>query len=352
MSLFEFLTGDTDVALLVSTTLATFDFPQGSTEVVLLAGMTLAIFRPERGQEMPTVRDTAEAWLGPRGRPAAAYLKKHRRKVLERYVLPRIGHLRTDRINQRRATEIQVELFDAGLSAASVRHVVSICSSLFRFAYRHGLTKQNPFLGLDWDRERRARPDVFSEAELVAILRHFRSYSAARWFVWVSLLAATGARPSEIAGLQWDDSDLRAATLDIKRGLVAREETAGKTYRSPRVIGITDHIVELLKESRPRGARGRDWICFGPDGRPIDSTNWAASKWRPQLRVLGIRPRRLYLLRHTYASMALSAGAPLVQVAAHMGTSVQKLSEVYAAWIGDRPVDPLMAARRKAANSG
>ena len=56
--------------------------------------------------------------------------------------------------------------------------------------------------------------------------------------------------------------------------------------------------------------------------------------WKPALRKLGVRQRRAYATRHTFATVALMGGVRPAYVAEQMGhTSTRMFFEVYARWI-------------------
>jgi integrase len=58
--------------------------------------------------------------------------------------------------------------------------------------------------------------------------------------------------------------------------------------------------------------------------------NWRAREWKPAIRAAGIDPtRRIYDLRHTYATMSLAAGVSLFSLARRMGTSVDMIDRTY-----------------------
>ncbi len=54
---------------------------------------------------------------------------------------------------------------------------------------------------------------------------------------------------------------------------------------------------------------------------------------KPALEVLGIRERRQYDARHTYATMCLMAGMNPAFIAGQLGHSVEMLLSTYAKWI-------------------
>jgi integrase len=65
-------------------------------------------------------------------------------------------------------------------------------------------------------------------------------------------------------------------------------------------------------------------------GGYISLHNWRAREWKPAIRAAGIDPpRRIYDLRHTYATMGLAAGVSLFSLARRMGTSVEMIDRTY-----------------------
>jgi integrase len=66
-----------------------------------------------------------------------------------------------------------------------------------------------------------------------------------------------------------------------------------------------------------------------PQGGFIDIDNFRRREWQPSLRAAGLPPRRMYDLRHTYATFSLSAGVSLFTLAHRMGTSVQMIDRTY-----------------------
>lgn len=58
--------------------------------------------------------------------------------------------------------------------------------------------------------------------------------------------------------------------------------------------------------------------------------NFRAREWKPAVRAAGIQPeRRIYDLRHTYATFSLTAGVSLFSLARRMGTSVDMIDRTY-----------------------
>ena len=85
------------------------------------------------------------------------------------------------------------------------------------------------------------------------------------------LLAMTGMRRGEALGLRWEDVDLEAGRLSVRRALIPNGKTVvvsePKTARGRRVVALDPGTVEVLKAQAARQlAEQREW-----DGASSDS---------------------------------------------------------------------------------
>ncbi len=64
-------------------------------------------------------------------------------------------------------------------------------------------------------------------------------------------------------------------------------------------------------------------------GGHVDLEKFRDREWAPALRAAGIVHRRIYDLRHTYATWSLAAGVDLFTLSRRMGTSLANEVEYY-----------------------
>jgi len=145
------------------------------------------------------------------------------------------------------------------------------------------------------------------------------------------LLAMTGARRGEIAGLRWVDVDLDSARITIRQALLAVGSevyvSSPKSYRG-RTVDLDQGTVKQLVAHRERQLRDKvafygDWEDSGyvftkRDGSPLNPRTLSqAFVWLVENSDL---PRiRLHDLRHTHASIAVKAGVPIGVVSERLG---------------------------------
>jgi integrase len=165
-----------------------------------------------------------------------------------------------------------------------------------------------------------------------------------RYVPLFALLLSSGLRRGEALALHWADIDLDAKLLRV-RGTLARVDgelvvTETKTAKSRRVIPLSPTAEKVLRDlrSRQRAERLRAGSMWRPTpyvfttevGEPCDPRN--------ALRALKAAAKRakldstggLHTLRHSAASVMLSAGVPLKVVAEVFGhASVAITGDVY-----------------------
>jgi integrase len=136
----------------------------------------------------------------------------------------------------------------------------------------------------------------------------------------------TGVRPEEAFGADWTDVDLRAGVFTVRRAFAkGRLKSYAKTERSRRRVPLRAKVVATLEEL-PR----REGILFpASEGGRIAINNFRSREWAPALKAAGIEHRRIYDMRHTFATWSLAAGMGIFTLARRMGTSVKMIDATY-----------------------
>jgi integrase len=142
----------------------------------------------------------------------------------------------------------------------------------------------------------------------------------------VVTMAGTGVRPEEAFGATWREVDLERRVLMVRRGFAnVRLKEYGKTAGSRRAVPLRARVVDALE-----GMEHRRGLLFpAPAGGHIDIDNWRGRSWTPALAAAGVPHRRIYDLRHTYATWCLAAGVDIFTLARRMGTSVKMIDRTY-----------------------
>ena len=190
-----------------------------------------------------------------------------------------------------------------------------------RDAVRWGRLSSNPVACADPPRQsapHRDRLRVWNAEQLSAFLAHVADD---RLFALWGLLAMTGMRRGEALGLSWEDLDMEAGAVAIRRAWIPVDGVAQfsepKSRRSRRTIALDPVTLEALKAHAARQADEQSgWqeglaeaglVFTRPDGRPL--VPWVVSKAFGDHGRAALLPRiPLHGLRHTYATLALASG--------------------------------------------
>ena len=149
----------------------------------------------------------------------------------------------------------------------------------------------------------------------------------------VVVAAETGLRPGELAALEWRDIDRDAGVVFVRRVVARGRMKEPKTERSRRRVPLTARAAMAL-DSLPRRIDTR-LVFAAPRGGSVDMHNFARRDWHPALEAAGLARRRVYDLRHSFASNALAAGISLYELSRYMGASVRVLEIHYAHLVRD-----------------
>jgi len=142
----------------------------------------------------------------------------------------------------------------------------------------------------------------------------------------VIFCVGTGVRPEEAFGGDWGDVDLDAGVFTVRRAFAkGRLKPYPKTVRSRRRVPLRARVVAALNEL-PR----RHGVLFpAVEGGRINIDNFRSREWVPAFKAAGVEHRRIYDMRHTFATWSLAAGMSIFTLARRMGTSVQMIDATY-----------------------
>ncbi len=163
----------------------------------------------------------------------------------------------------------------------------------------------------------------------------------------VTFAAATGMRPGEWIALEGRDVDRDARVAYVRRSFSKGRLRCTKTGASVRAVPLQALALVAL-DDLPSGAPG-DLLFPAPKGGYLDLHNFRNRYWKPAQTAAGIEPfRRIYDLRHTFATFALRAGISTFDLSRYMGASLGPPRPPFRRSL-PRPCDP--TARRGSAET-
>jgi integrase len=207
----------------------------------------------------------------------------------------RVGELTSEEIAAWRMTLAAGHRFEATQALRQVLHR----------AVAWGMLDSNPAkVGVDNPTPRRKEQRPFeSWAELQALAEAI----GPRYGPMVVFAAATGLRPAEWIALEKRDLDREGRVVYVRRSFTKGELKRPKTDASMRAVPLQARALDALEGIRGHG--DSPLLFPGERGGYLDIHHFRPFHWRPAQLAAGVDPlRRVYDLRHTFATFALRAG--------------------------------------------
>lgn len=250
-----------------------------------------------------------------------------------------------------------------GRTVRTVNGYMAVMREMLKFAERNGYTNGSPVSDIKPLRKSKSEPDPLTKEEFIRLLEATTHHQIRN--LWV-LAVSTGMRHGEICALAWEDVDTVNWTVKVNRNLAISDHfSPPKTDSGIRTIQLTRPAIDAMRHQmqftrmqeqhqvivhlREYGKQRIDscTFVFNPNvsGRyPTKSICYIpgsiAASWNNLLRRAGIRHRKAYESRHTFACWALSAGANPSFIASQMGhTNAQMVFNVYGKWMSEQNSD-------------
>jgi integrase len=260
--------------------------------------------------------------------------------IARRRLVRRIGGLRLQAVTGGHLNAAYRDMEAEGLSVSTRRTTHSVAHRALRDAVRWGHLVRNPAARADPPSAEDTRVMAWTAGELARFLDHV---SGDRLFALWRLGATTGMRRGELAGLTWQALDIEGRQLRVERQLVATRGGASfgspKSKRSLRTITLDDETCDVLRVHRDTQLLERDFagaayvdhdLVFANQlGQPIHPKTLTAA-FANHRRAAGIPVGTLHVLRHTAATLMLTAGVPVHIAAARLGDHPTVLLGTYA----------------------
>lgn len=257
----------------------------------------------------------------------STYLKYH--NCLKLHIKPALGDCLPQSLTTMQIEEFSSSLLQKGLSAKTVRDILTILRSVLNHIAQEEPSGQ-PFLKIVFPREQRQEMRVLSMDEQNRFVHYLLSdMDPVKFGILLALL--TGMRIGEICALRWTDISLDEKTIHItstmQRLQVLEEEKNQKTkimigdaksQSSARTIPLSSLAMELCIKMKPENGRG--YILTGSEKNYMEPR--LLQYWLKQhTSACGLEGVHFHTLRHTFATRCVEVGFEIKSLSEILGHS-------------------------------
>jgi len=314
---------------------------------LVLGDLSVLETAPMPGMGSPTFAQIALEWKA-LASPAWKHGTRTTYESLIRHrLLPEFGPLPIQKVTAERVeawwsrARAERKKGDIPLAKCHLQMLRALLRGILQRAVIRGLLAKNPAdriearLGRE-DREIR-KADYLTREDLTIFLAAAERIVPPEYPILL-VMATCGLRIGEAVSLQVGDLDVQGLKLHVRRTRSTHGVLSSPKSGKGRVVDVppsTMAVLAQVRETRQAEAAytGREarWLFPGKDGQSPIAPELVERALRRALRAAGIRRIRPHDLRHTYATLAIQAGVPLLTVSRQLGhASISTTADIYA----------------------
>ena len=220
----------------------------------------------------------------------------------------------------------------------TIIHYHVVLHRAFKQAFKDELIDVNPFDRIDRPKNNRFVGDTFSEEEMHNLIEYTKTDPIYPVIMFAGIM---GLRRSEALGVRWSRIDFETSSVLLDTKIVEYDED-GKTHVEPveemknktsrRTLIMPLPILEMLQIIKERQEINRklfkecynqkyiDYVCTDGLGNLIKPSH-VTQRFSDLLKKHNMKHIRFHDLRHTFASLLINKGVPLINVSNTLGHS-------------------------------
>jgi len=263
------------------------------------------------------------------------------RSIVRRHLVPALGSIKLEKLTPERIQSFCAQKQDEGLSAKTVVIIHGVLSSALDNAFKWGLIPRNVARLVSLPRIERYEAQTLTVGQALKLLGVARG-SRIEALLLVAL--TTGMRRGELLALRWEDIDLEASILHVRRTVnpitgLGYKEGEPKSKAGRRKIVLSEVTIEALKEHRQgqeqvRARVGARWqehgIVFCNKYGGFFNPTTVLNAFKKLLRDAGLPDIRIHDLRHSAATILAAARVDLKTIQERLGhSSIAITADIY-----------------------
>ena len=221
------------------------------------------------------------------------------------------------------------------LTGKTINNYISVLREAVELAVTDNILRENPVEKVPRAKHQEPPPDPFTREEAEAIMADIRDRQPDQVANLVEFWFWSGLRTSEIFGLRWSNVDLVSAKAKIIEAVVRGIHKDRTKTNVARLVHLNSRSMSAITGQRKSTQLKGEEVFQDPRYNTpwVDERAFRRSYWTPTLKRLGIRYRRPYNMRHSYATQMLMASMNPAFCATQLGHSIEMFHKTYAKWL-------------------
>lgn len=251
---------------------------------------------------------------------------------LDHWIYPAIGDTKLPEVTPAQIADLFTLMSQQGKSHATMVKVYSILNLIFSMAMEREDLDRNP---MDKVKRPKAKKDEkpngpvksYTVEEVQKILARVDA-EPIKWRCMLRLLIDTGIRRGEACGIKWEDINFKDNTITI-RGNLCYTPKAGVYLDTPkdgeaRTMGVDPEVMQLFRELREdydKKGITCPYVFVGKSYSRVMHPSSVLGHMKKYEEEYGVTDFHPHMLRHTWASIAITSGADVASVSEKLGHS-------------------------------
>lgn len=275
-----------------------------------------------QGDQRRTFGELVEEWWAARSPELKDNSLLAYRHILRNHLLPRFQAWSITDIRPQHIERFKGDLLRT-LAPATVTQYLNLLRQIFNTAIRWHWLHRNPVSAIPMPKGHTAERDFLTPDEARQLIRSAKT----EWRAFFHFALVGGMRVNELLAARWAYLDWEKAQYTVRDGMSKRRTLSTPKSGHRRTVDLTAACMEDLKsyktwhaaEALRRGWPDPEWMFPRRTGAVRSPGTFNRHVIHPSLRAAGLRQMGAHALRHTAASLLISAGASPKRIQAQLG---------------------------------
>ncbi len=272
-------------------------------------------------------KEASSLWEEERGKVVKSTSMAAYSLIIRNHLAPRFECL--DEITPESVQELADEEFKKGNGITTVKGIILVLKMIVRYCEKKGWMPVKVYDITLPKKRKKPNPQVLpveDERRLIGFLKEHRKLRD----IGLLICLCCGLRIGEVCALKWEDVDFQHNVIHVRRTLHRvylsdrkprkSELTIGvpKTEESCREVPLTEILSEELVLKKKDTSPSEEIFILSGKRKPIDPQTFR-NHFRYVTGQLGIPPRKIHSLRHTFATRCVESKCDFKTLSALLG---------------------------------